>query len=656
MKKILSIFLCVLMMLSVIPVTSIGDINVAAAGGGEKVVYLRDLKTGENKDACDGTLEHPYNDMHKAIDHIAATSGDGTIVVCGPFTQSGPVKPASSAKNVINNNYTDKITITSKYGGVDYRTTDNAVYNNANKYFVLNCEVEFNEITFYITKATIVVAQGYPFTIGDGVTMNGNSEFTGSDLTHSFVIVGGYLDQNGGGLVDKGYSGVDTGVDAKNDCNVTVKSGKNIIIIAYNYNSSSSTAPKKLGNNSSPSNVTICGTANVSKVYCGSVHDTNKPLFGAITLTIDGNVIINKVCGPFRTATVDSLTINWMSGKVNQNISLLKEAGDADLCKFNHLSVNYSDKVALTSLVPKNLLVGVAGVPDNFPDVKESIIPTLLSAGLTLDGKIGVNFKLAKVDGLGDGQTIKTKISDEDEINHDLIESEGSYVFSHYVAAKQMADEITVTYSAPNASNASKKSIEYTYSVKEYADTIIANEGGAFSPKLVALAEAMLTYGAYTQLYADYNTENLATATPNVVSGVTVDAANKATKASNANIGFVAGANLVLLDDTTFKVYVKLNGGVDKNTLTFTVGTTPVEAVEEDGYYVIYINGIDAGKLSNKYDIKVSNGVDTISFSANALSYCHAALASGKAEHTEALKNVVRALVAYDKAASDYAN
>ena len=71
------------------------------------------------------------------------------------------------------------------------------------------------------------------------------------------------------------------------------------------------------------------------------------------------------------------------------------------------------------------------------------------------------------------------------------------------IAAKQMADKVN----ARIVSNGVKGEV-HTYSVTDYAESVINAASGVYSDKAVNAVKAMLNYGTAAQQYFGYNTDN----------------------------------------------------------------------------------------------------------------------------------------------------
>lgn len=225
------------------------------------------------------------------------------------------------------------------------------------------------------------------------------------------------------------------------------------------------------------------------------------------------------------------------------------------------------------------------------------------------------------------------------------------YSFCYDSAAKELADNIELQYHY-----GSLTSSKVQYSVKDYAETIIADEA-TYGTKAVALAEALLDYGSAAQQYFKYHTDNLAN--PNFngnTLGLTADelktyAKNKQT---HNQIATLTSTNLVLESETTLKMYFTFAEGVSRDNFTFTDATGNVlEPIALDGRYCVVFENIKAHELDKNYSVTITNNDDNSiakTYSYSALSYCYVALNYGK----ENLANLAKALFLYNQAAESY--
>ena len=235
---------------------------------------------------------------------------------------------------------------------------------------------------------------------------------------------------------------------------------------------------------------------------------------------------------------------------------------------------------------------------------------------------------------VGEGNATQYKISKAAQ------DADGNYIISANVAAAQMTDVIQLQFSIGE-----EKGAVHTYSVRQYADTILA---GNYDEELKALVKEMLNYGGKAQLYFNYNTQNLAN------KGITVEEATVPTEnykvavsGSVEGIRFY-GASLVFTNKTAVRYYFTVSGNVDS--YSFKVGESTYKAVEKDGLYYVEIPGINPKDLANEIVLTVSNGTDSMTVGYSPLHYIVRMYGKG----ADTLKNLLAAMYGYHLKAADY--
>lgn len=288
----------------------------------------------------------------------------------------------------------------------------------------------------------------------------------------------------------------------------------------------------------------------------------------------------------------------------------------------------------------------------------ENGIGRLTGYTLSLEGNIAVNFHM-ELDSrtienpdaymsftLPDGGTAQIKVSDAAK---KTMEDETYYVFTCKVAAKEMTSEIKAQmFSGENAGDV------YTYSVKEYADYIL-NNSESYSKETIELVEAMLNYGAYSQIYFDFNVNNPANeniADTDVKAVASEDLAKFAnTDVQSNELAALSGANLSLESETTLRLYFN----VYKDNLIFTCNGERLEQIADGEYTYVNITGITANMLDDDVKVTVSDGTISYDITYNVMSYCYNVLSRDTTEtRTDALKDVIRALWVYNQKANMY--
>ena len=274
MKKIFALLLTALLAVSLFV--------TAGAAGDKTVVYLKDGGTGDGStaDAAVGTM----TDAYAALD----LSKDCTIVICGTYTQTDRFDYGVD--------YDGSVTITSVYGGMDYRSSG-AAYTFSASRFTCYGATTFENLDFVCTGTNLlVVGQCNPLKIGEGVTMTGDG-MPGGSVAKSFCLLGGY--QDGQGVPP---------AESDEDTSITVLSGSKIYVIPFSRNI--------LAKYTGTANITIGGSADVAVLH-GSAAYPDGITVGDVNVTITGNAHIKNFYGCTQDTTANSYTFNWESGTID---------------------------------------------------------------------------------------------------------------------------------------------------------------------------------------------------------------------------------------------------------------------------------------------------------------------------------------------------
>lgn len=276
---------------------------------------------------------------------------------------------------------------------------------------------------------------------------------------------------------------------------------------------------------------------------------------------------------PFKWNTVD-LSRYLTAGDHTILISGLVDytGGSRDWCDMGALTVSGGITVAEKQIDPRSWLT-----------------PSVDKYGLSLGDCIGINFVL-------DGVATSDKVTFH--IGETTLESKGlnggKYVA--YVAAAQMTDEITIQVNG--------KAVGETYCVKTYADAILAGE---YSDETKALVTEMLNYGAASQVYFDYNTENLAAELTDRKLPDDFSADVESTFADNISGLNFYGATLLFRGKTAVRFYFK----GDITDCVFTVGEQTYTAVEKDDMWYVEVGNIAPDQLNTTITLNVTRGEET---------------------------------------------
>ncbi len=270
---------------------------------------------------------------------------------------------------------------------------------------------------------------------------------------------------------------------------------------------------------------------------------------------------------------------------------------------------------------------------------------------ITLFGDIGVNFFMnIKDDVLADedatviftydGNVVEVPVSEGDETTN-------GYKYTCNIPAKDMITEVTCKVQTSEG-----ESETYIYTVKEYAEVILANPE-TYGEEAVVLVKSMLNYGAATQTYFGYNTDSLANDTEYMT-----DEDRAVPKKDFSNLSFTLtegtgevkyyGTALSLKSEVGIKHYFILSDTVNTEELVVTVDGENAELKKNGELYELLIPDIAAHNLYKKYEVVVGD----VSLSYCVMDYAKKAQEAGKQE----LLNVMFALDVYAQCAMEYNN
>ena len=300
------------------------------------------------------------------------------------------------------------------------------------------------------------------------------------------------------------------------------------------------------------------------------------------------------------------------------------------------------------------------GKCDTCSKYMDNIGARLVGHSLTLDGSLGVNFYMELSSEvisdsnaymeftLPGGKTSTVKVS---EAPTEVISGTTYYKFKCQVNATAMTDTITAQIKSTVGN-----SKVYEYTVKEYADYLFAHkdESTEFA-EAAELIEAMVNYGSYAQIYAGYNTENLAVGDAKNLKSLDDVWISRYYEPSpyETKVQF-AGANLSLLSTTTLRMYFKITD-IDAESVLIGYQGQELEKTQSGDYYYVELVGIPASKLDDEFCIDVGDGSTNFVVTYTPMAYCTSVVTRPTTEtRTESLKNLIKALVLYNRAADAY--
>ena len=248
------------------------------------------------------------------------------------------------------------------------------------------------------------------------------------------------------------------------------------------------------------------------------------------------------------------------------------------------------------------------------------------------------------------------------------VEDGGYYVFRFSnIAPDKMNDTITsVLYATKDGENVQ---IENEYSIATYCYNLLGNSTDSDS-ELRTLLVDMLNYGAASQLYTNYNTDNLVNAAlteeqngwKTSETPVLTDNLNTAAKTVENAAAEWIGAALRLTDRVEMK-FILQTENISGLTVKFTDSTGDVEyatVASKDferraaGGYYVYFDGFDASQMRDVVYVTAYNGDTAVS---NTIAYSVETYAYAKQNSTVAnLGDLVKAMMKYGDAAEAYKN
>ena len=317
-------------------------------------------------------------------------------------------------------------------------------------------------------------------------------------------------------------------------------------------------------------------------------------------------------------------------------------------------------------------------------DLVPSIGETLKGYSLSLDGDIALNFYMSVDEALAasdtakvvftisslDGSKTKTQtvyVNPQSDANRNSAYIEdGYYVFKCRVAAKEMTSIITAQMVDGNS-----KGNKYEYSVQKYGQFILNHYYIAKYEDAKEIVKAMLNYGAYSQLYFNYNLENLANSVFEYEYEREVDmidiselrAFSGSTLVGTSGLK-LKSANLELESETVLNLYFTGIEGCDHLNFRLDDGTAEGKAlrcvISDDGsgngIAKVTITNIPICFINNDFKINVYEGTGyagTITYSP--MNYCYNVISRPvTATRTEALKLDISAYILFYQKSVEY--
>ena len=263
--------------------------------------------------------------------------------------------------------------------------------------------------------------------------------------------------------------------------------------------------------------------------------------------------------------------------------------------------------------------------------------PEFADHALLLGGQIGVLYLVYIPDAMSpDECTMDFDVSGDARFNppgqkyFDMADYGGMklYLYECRTTSVQMADEIHAVL------HCGEETISETYTVKEFLDTLIANENQTESADTIALAEAIKDYGSYVQPVLARNNNRVIGKKHAEMDSVheydntDFEAVRVATSEHEADLTPPDDSgikkvyiSLVLNSETILKVYLEPKDGYTGDVSAYLDGGSANVAVKEGKYYIVRTGNIPAHELGTKHSFEVVTGDVSFTFELSPMSY-----------------------------------
>ena len=231
------------------------------------------------------------------------------------------------------------------------------------------------------------------------------------------------------------------------------------------------------------------------------------------------------------------------------------------------------------------------------------------------------------------------------------VDGDNCYKFICHTAAKEMTDNVTM-----QVIDGDTVGEVYSYSVKEYANELLSQIGtNQEYAEAETLVRSMLIYGAESQKYFGYNTDNIAT---DVTVPDEVMIPEEWSGVNPIDDDFTAlgleyyGSSLVLKSKTSYVIYFEPKDNYNGATMQFIRDgeIVTVEPTIKNGLVRYEITGIEAGDLEKNIDVTIGENA----YKLNPGIYFVLARDDDEIHNQTTLANVVKSLYYYNMTAESY--
>lgn len=228
-------------------------------------------------------------------------------------------------------------------------------------------------------------------------------------------------------------------------------------------------------------------------------------------------------------------------------------------------------------------------------------------------------------------------------------EEEGEYVFGISVRPDCMTEEIVseIFYDSDNAGPGA------VYSLKEYLDEL-SNTSDAHE-LLRQLAEDLLRYGAFSQIYTGHRTDfpaySVESYSQSDYADISENYAPSVTGVSES--AEVVSASLLVGGNTSIRIRYRLASGVSAENLAVSCSDSKGNKISvksdcENGYLYVTLVDVRPQDLDEMYEFTVDDGKTTLAVKYSGYSYIRRVL-SGEASRNQALADIANSLYEYSQ-------
>lgn len=287
---------------------------------------------------------------------------------------------------------------------------------------------------------------------------------------------------------------------------------------------------------------------------------------------------------------------------------------------------------------------------------------TVKTASLTLEGQIGINFRIKIPESIKNAEGAQAVFVYKD-VDCNPIALSGltpdsgttdEYILTYFVPAKEIANKIGVKLVASDGSTFPLSRTTgrrydndlFQYAVVDYCAKVPATSAYA---DLKALVDSLQNYGTYAWIHFGSSDTQPTLASTVDMSGITLDTLLPYKSSSTGSISGLttAAISLELESETTIFLRFVLSNGLTLGDLSISGGTV----TETSDGFIVAISNIAAADLDTKKTVTITHGEETMIRDVYALSYAYSVL---RYSTDETIINTVKALYLYNQAANAY--